>query len=307
MNINTIDQKLIIELQKNGRISYAKLARLLRINTSTIKKRVDRLLKENIITIQAAPNPFNMGHVANAFITLDVDLTKIDTVCAQVAKNFNISLVITVFGRFDVLLIADYSTWERLTDFIKLELPKIEGIHQVETFFVKEYKKRFQDMFAMEETKEILPVIDEVDINLIKELMEDGRYSCVYLADKLGISLSMVSRRVSSLVKKKIISIKALPNPSMLGYSADAFIVLKTDATKVNDICSNLSNYREVHLIATLVNGYDILLGVHFPSPETLYEFIKKKIAFTSGVLNIETFIRAEIIKRYYGFFFHRI
>jgi DNA-binding Lrp family transcriptional regulator len=54
-------------------------------------------------------------------------------------------------------------------------------------------------------------------------------------------------------------------------------------------------------MVMTLINGFEILAGVDFPSPEKLYKFITEKIARIDGVSNVETFIRAEIIKAHYA------
>ena len=41
-----------------------------------------------------------------------------------------------------------------------------------------------------------------------------------------------------------------------------------------------------------LMNGFDVIFGVHFPNPDMLFDFIKNKIAKLDGVINIETLIR---------------
>ncbi|MFH1646321.1 MAG: Lrp/AsnC family transcriptional regulator, partial [Chloroflexota bacterium] len=142
--------------------------------------------------------------------------------------------------------------------------------------------------------------LDDIDQKVIEELGKDGRLAYADLSKKLGISSATVSRRVAFLLRENIIKIMAIPNPSKLGYPANSFITLRTDRSKVNDICAELSMYREVHLVMTLMNSFDIIVGIHFPTPEVLYDFILKKIAFMDGVLDIETIMRAEIKKSTY-------
>ena len=300
MNINGIDKKIIIELQKNGRISYARLAKLVGINVSTAKKRVNRLIKTNTIMIRAARNPSRMGHAASAFIAIDVELSKINDVCSKLVKNFYIGLIVTAFGQYDVLIIASYPSWELLHDFIKSDLSQMDGVQKVDPLFVKENKKLFKDGYFVPEN---CPPIDQVHSRLIEELARDGRASCVSLSNILGISESVVSRRISSLIKKGLISIRALPNPSALGYLMDAFICIKAEASVIEGICNRLANYNEVYIIVTLVNGYDILFGVNFPNRESLNTFITKEITQATGIIDVETFIRAEVKKMDYSNF----
>ncbi len=112
-----------------------------------------------------------------------------------------------------------------------------------------------------------------------------------------------MSRRVARLKEEEIIKISAIRNPSQMGYLANAYVVIHADLNQVNKICSELAVHPEVHLIMTLMSGFEILVGIHLPNPEMLYRFIVEKIAKIYGVSNIETFICAEIRKRSYPLF----
>jgi DNA-binding Lrp family transcriptional regulator len=303
MKFDDLEKRLIIELQKNGRVSYARLAKLVGINVSTAKKRVERLLSTNTIMIRAARNPLEMGHFASAFISIDVDLSKIDDVCSRLVKNYYVGLIATTFGQFDILIIASYPSWEMLHHFINYELSRMDGVCRIEPFFIKESRKSYKNEYALKRVEPVQSPIDETNHRLIEELAKNGRSSCAGMAKVLGISKSMVSRRLSSLIKNNIISIKALPNPSALGYLLDAFIFIKAEPAIVKDLCVRLAGYTEVYLIATLINGYELFVGVNFPNPESLNRFIMDEIAQQSGISNINTLIRAEIKKMDYSYF----
>ncbi len=103
-------------------------------------------------------------------------------------------------------------------------------------------------------------------------------------------------------MRQKVIEIKAIPNPSKIGYTANAFMFLRVQAAQLEEICSTLHLYKDVFLIMTLFNSYDILIGINATSPEELLRF-KNKILSIDGIINDETMIRAEIKKRYYGGF----
>lgn len=295
-----LSYQIIDVLKKDGRYSYARLARELGVNVATVAKRIETMLADEVIVFKAVPNPYKMGYQVHALITLSVDLARIDDVCARLVDNLNVSLVVTSFGRYDILLVADFYSLEELQDFCKNGLPQIEGIRQINTFLISEIKKRYDGIFQSEPGA-AAPAIDEIDQKLIEELQKNGRASHTDLAAKLGISLATVSRRVNHLIKENIIKINAIPNTSKLGYSSDVFVALDAEPTKIDDICRALADHPEVHLVMTVMNGFDILVGVHLPNPEMLYSFIKEKIARMAGVSIIETFVRAEIKKRYYG------
>jgi Lrp/AsnC family transcriptional regulator for asnA, asnC and gidA len=301
--IDKINRQIIAALKSDGRSSCAFLAKKLGINAATVAKRIDKMILENVISIRAVLNPFKLGYNAHALITLDINLTKVDQICAQFVNSPNISLVVTTFGRFDVILLADFSTWEMLQDYITKELPKVEGINKIDAFPVIENKKIYNPLFKYDSSVTRPASIDEIDKTIIEELERNGRLNYAGLAHKLGISLATVSRRVARLKEEDILKIAAIRNPSVLGYLANAYIVLRADLNKVNAICTELEVYPEVHLLMTLMSGFEILAGIHLQSPELLYKFIVEKIANIDGVSNIETSICAEIKKRSYPLF----
>jgi len=109
--IDNLNQKIITSLKRDGRYSYARLAKELGVNVATVAKRIDKMLEEDVITIKTVLNPFKFGFNAHSFITLDINLSKVDQVCAQLVSNPNISLLAIIFGRFDVLIIADFPSY----------------------------------------------------------------------------------------------------------------------------------------------------------------------------------------------------
>jgi Lrp/AsnC family transcriptional regulator for asnA, asnC and gidA len=299
--MNDINRKIIHALSKDGCITNTKLAQDLDINAATVAKRINAMVMENIFTIRGIPNPYKMVHGAHAVITLKVDLKKIKFVCAKLVDNPNISTVLTTFGRFDVLIIADFCNSEMLLNFVKNELSQTRGINEIDINFVSEIKKRSYGVFANDSaTDNEFEQPDEIDQRLIQELEKDGRSDYSDLAKKLGISSATVSRRVSSLLEKTIIKIVAIPNPARFGFHTATFITLRADSDKVDDICAELHHYPEVHTIMTLINNYDIILGVHFSTSEIMHDFIVEKIAYMDGVLDIETIMRAGVKKALY-------
>jgi DNA-binding Lrp family transcriptional regulator len=301
--IDNINRRIIAALKSDGRYTYAGLARELGVNVATVAKRVDKMLQEGTITIRAVLNPFKVGYNAHALITLDIDLPKVDAISARLVGNPNLSLVVTTFGRFDMLLLADFPTLAMLQDFITGDLPGIEGILKIDAFPVIENKKLYNPMFKHDSGANAPAFIDDVDRLLIEELEKNGRENFAELADKMKISLATVSRRVARLQDEEIIKISAIRNPSRMGYLANAYMVVHADLNKVNAICDELAAYPEVHLIMTLMSGFEILAGLRLPNPEMLYRFTVDKVAGIDGVSNLETFICAEIRKRSYPLF----
>ena len=291
----------MVELQKDGGASYSDLAARLDISSKTVAKRVDSLIKSKVITIRALPNPYKLGLSASALVAIKADPSKIDHVCAHLGGNFYINLVQTVFGRFDIMIIVYFPNWELLHQFINDELYTMDGVTQVELYFIKEIFKRYERFFEKEPFAKEPLKLKETDWELIKELANDGRANPALLAEKLGIHVTTVYRRISALVEGNIIKISCVPNPSRLAYSANAYIILDVDPKEVESICGSLYNYPEVHFIVTLSKRSGVIVNVHTTNPEILYKFLKKRLSPLKGINNTETFMRASVEKTYYG------
>lgn len=302
MKINKTDFKLIMELQEDGSSSYSDLANKLGISAKTAAKRVERLLASKLISIRAQPNPYKLGLSASALIALKTDPSKNEEICEHLAENFYVNLVQTVFGRLDILAIVYFPNWEMLHDFINNELYTLDGVLQAELYFIKDVFKRYERFFENEPFANGHPKLKDTDWRLIKELANDARTSPNVLAEKAGIHVSTVYRRIESLFKSGMIKISAIPNPSRLvPYSANAYITLDVDPARVDEICAGLYHFPEVHFMMTMNNRSGIIVCIHSRDNDALYRFLRKNISHLDGLSNTETFIRAMVQKTYYG------
>lgn len=301
--VSKTDLKLIFELQKNGRASYAEMATRLGISVSTAAVRTERLLREKIIEIKTLPNPYKIGMIANAMIAIQAEPSRIDHICDQLVSNFNVTTVLTVFGRYDILINVSFQTWEGMHEFINRVLARIDGVLHVDPYFIKDYKKRYEGLFEKDFKNPEQVKLKKDERKLIEFLLENGRINFNEISEKIGAHVSTVSRRINALINEDIIKIVAVPNPPSFGIRSHAFIVLDAKASQVDQICESLFPFPEIVSIANLITASGIIVGIHCRNNEILYKFIKENIAQIEDIQKTETFISAEIKKRFYGWF----
>jgi DNA-binding Lrp family transcriptional regulator len=299
MLLGELDRKLILALQEDGRLSNVQLAGRLGVHVSTVSKRIERLIESGWMQVRALPNPFKLGYTAHAFVALEVESQHIEPICQRLMKHFPVNLVITAFGRYDVIASLYFPDWERLLDFVSRELSADSAVRGVETYLVKDIVKRYYGMTTDDRAPER---IDELDQRIIERLTENGREKISTLAGILGISTPTCLRRVNRLLGSKVIEVKAIPNPSYIGYSANAFLLLRVQPGKLDEIGAKLAFFKDIFLVTTLFNVYDLIVGINAASPEALYSF-KNRLLAIDGIIASEIIIRAEIKKRYYGGF----
>jgi Lrp/AsnC family transcriptional regulator for asnA, asnC and gidA len=145
MLLDTIDQKLIIELQKDGRVTSSNLSKKLGISIASVSRRIKGLLRDNVISITAMPEPSEIGLNSMAIIALDVTMNQIDNVCEQLVRNRSVHFTALTFGRFDIIVNIYAASPEMLVNIIKNEIAAIDGVRHVETFYIAELKKQTFD------------------------------------------------------------------------------------------------------------------------------------------------------------------
>ncbi len=298
--IDKINRKILKNICRDANISNVKLAKTIGVNTATVAKRINAMLKKNMIAVKAVPDILKLGYNVEACIALNVDLTSIDELSTRLTDSPNIHLAVTTFGRYDLVMLGSFSDWDKLMTFMREGVSHWPGVKQINIFLISEVKKLHRDLFHNITSDEPPVMLDDIDNTLIQELGKNGLTSYTEIAHKLGVNPATISRRVGALLKKNYIKIVAVPDPSKFGYMASALIMLGTDHAKTNEICDELNKYPQIQVSMTLTAGFDILACVQFPNPELLYQFIKDEVSRIRGITTIETLIITEYLKATY-------
>ena len=68
--MDELDRKIIALLQLDGRASNAKIAREVGVSEGTVRRRLRRLIKEDVVKVVAVPNLEKLGYATTALIGL---------------------------------------------------------------------------------------------------------------------------------------------------------------------------------------------------------------------------------------------
>ena len=132
--LDKLNQKLIQELQNNGRRSYTELAKMLGVSEGTIRKRVKDLQKQDVMRIAAVLNPYKIGYSFISIMALQVRMADLREVARMLAQKPNVYYLAFVTGRYDLLAMIMCRSPEELSDFIKEHISSIPSIIRTETF-----------------------------------------------------------------------------------------------------------------------------------------------------------------------------
>ena len=129
-----LDLQMIQELQKDGRESYADLAKKLGVVEGTIRRRLKQLLHKEIVKIVAMPNLRKIGYSIISIMGLQVNMVDLRKVADKLAQNPNVCYLAFVTGRYDLMAIIVARSSNELSKFIEREISAIPSILRTETF-----------------------------------------------------------------------------------------------------------------------------------------------------------------------------
>jgi len=143
--LDELDRAIIACLQRDGRTPNTAIATQLGVTEATVRRRIERLLKEGIIKIAAIIDPFKVGIQTVALIHLDVDLGHLEEVAEQLITLPNVRVVAYTTGFYDMLIEGVFQSQQDLLTFLKDQLPQIPGIRNSETSILLQLLKRTYD------------------------------------------------------------------------------------------------------------------------------------------------------------------
>lgn len=132
--MDTLDLKLIRELQENGRRSNVELAKVLGVAEGTIRRRIRALIDNKVIRITATLDPHKLGYGFVSVMGIQVKVADLQRVGEILAQKPNIYYLAFVTGGYDLLAIVISRTPEELSDFIKEQISAVPSIVRTETF-----------------------------------------------------------------------------------------------------------------------------------------------------------------------------
>ena len=143
--------------------------------------------------------------------------------------------------------------------------------------------------------------MDNLDTRIVSMLQADGRASNAKIARDVGVSEGTIRRRLKRLVDDKVISIVAIPDPSKVGFGSEAFVGIRVDPDKVEQVADSIAKLTPVHWVVYTTGSYDIFAAVTTASADQLGKFLRSKIGIIPGVHRTETFVQLAVKKRNFG------
>ena len=126
--------------------------------------------------------------------------------------------------------------------------------------------------------------IDEIDVQIIKELQEDGRITLVDLARKVGLTHPTVRERILKLLRDNYMKIQANINYKQLGLLMALVCIELENASDAITLMSCLEKCARIPIVAVTAGTYNMFAIVIAEDPDTLHSVIEMCIRSRRGV-----------------------
>jgi len=136
-----IDKALITALQRNGRESYAALAKVVGLSEAAVRQRVQRLLDDGVVQIVGVTDPMVMGFARWAMIGIVVE-GDVRTVSEQLVAIDEIDYVVLTAGSFDLLVEVVCEDDDSLLALLNDRIRSIPSVRSTETFMYLKLAKQ---------------------------------------------------------------------------------------------------------------------------------------------------------------------
>ncbi len=140
--LSRFDLQLIATLQRDARRPNTEIAKELRVAESTVRRRIDWLIREGYIQVAALTDPLRIGFPVWVVVEIQVELPEIESVTAALAGLPEVFFIGVTTGAFDIFFTAVFRSNDELYEFISRKLARIPGIRHTATSSILRLAKR---------------------------------------------------------------------------------------------------------------------------------------------------------------------
>jgi Lrp/AsnC family transcriptional regulator for asnA, asnC and gidA len=133
IRLDEVDIKILRILQKDGRISYADLARKVGAPQSTVRFKVKKLIEAGVIRrIMAILDPAKVGYKVTLIMLLKVDPKMSSEIFKSISSMKEAHHILEITGKYDIAAILHARDMDHANNLIN-KIKRIEGVLDAET------------------------------------------------------------------------------------------------------------------------------------------------------------------------------
>lgn len=142
--MDEVDRRIVTHLQRDGRLSYARLGQLVGLSDGAVRQRVTRLDAGGLIDIVAVTDPARLGFGYQALLGLKVS-GDARTVAVELGQLDEAVYVVLTAGRYDLLVEVVCRGTTSFMELVNGSIRSTAGVDSVEAFTYLDITKQVYD------------------------------------------------------------------------------------------------------------------------------------------------------------------
>jgi DNA-binding Lrp family transcriptional regulator len=301
--IDEIDQALIDQLLADGKITNRQLAQRIGVSESAVSFRLRKLTKTGVLVFTAIIDWEAAGFEWMIICRIKTRIRSPHDVAEEIGVFPQCEAVAVALGSYDVLgyfLVTDRAELRDLTD----KLATVTGVAELDLDLATDtaVPQQGRRLFLSRNTPPIrLPApkveLDDLDIEILQALIEDGRQSSRNIARKFDVSEGTVRARVARLTQSGLLRVVAMVEPLALGLiGVIASVSIRADRSRLHSIFKELAEAPNVVLAAVCLGSWDLHTAVTARTSQELIGIVSA-IQAVDGVLATDTSLRVDVVR----------
>jgi Lrp/AsnC family transcriptional regulator for asnA, asnC and gidA len=139
--LDDIAKRIIEQLQKDGRRSYAAIAKDVGLSEAAVRQRIQRLLEAGVMQIVAVTDPLMLGFRRQAMVGVRAEGDLRD-VAERLGKLDEIDYVVLTAGSYDILLEVVAEDDDHLLRVVNEQIRAVSGVRSTEIFMYLRLEKQ---------------------------------------------------------------------------------------------------------------------------------------------------------------------
>jgi Lrp/AsnC family transcriptional regulator for asnA, asnC and gidA len=133
------------------------------------------------------------------------------------------------------------------------------------------------------------PQLDDLDLDIVRALQQDGRRSNVDIARDLGVAESTVRKRLDRLLQDRVINIVAVPRLESVGLPVHTMIFLQVELSSADRTVNRLASLPQVRSVTYTTGEFDLIIDAVFANNDALLRFLATQVAPLDSVVKTTT------------------
>jgi DNA-binding Lrp family transcriptional regulator len=296
MALDEVDLALLEALRVDGRASYETLGARSGVSRTAARARVQRLLEDGVVQIEAIVHPAVEGIHTFAHVSIATDGGSAPQVAAKLAALDQAPLVSLVAGRWSMiaeLRTADLGEMDRALAAVR----DIPGVVSIDTTLYVDIVKDSHLPLGGTHSFESFE-LDDIDHRLLDLLRADPRMPYADLAAKVELSRGATRARMLRLLRDSVVAVTGMINATTLGITQMCGFQVHL-ANHGRPATEEIAALPEVDFLSRTVGRCDLIGTIIAESRQDVHRTLDTIRTF-QGVRTVEAWYHLDLIKEWY-------